>query len=331
MKRYDSVDLFADLTRLVDENVKDYQSDFDIDKDIFLQGYEEKNQDFIWFTRPSGTGCVKEKDAYINGTYGFNECIYFLKDPSVNAYFVHVDGKTEDKLVGSILAVNAQQLWKEIMENRVKAEAVQVIPKEGEPFIVPYDRYNHEAPQYGRKYGEFKKNYILSGEDARKLALVLLGHKEEWEHDGGKNDMPKNPTFKYLTGYGEIEDVRFEMNMYTENNNLYLGLEYYEKEDREWEPYGNITVNVGDLPYLYSALDTNNNNEKCLISFLTENGFGKLTGLKIPSGFCEFPVFQFSEEKLKEVCPMEFEVYQKAYGKDKQKNQAPVKETCLER
>ena len=133
MKRYESVDLFADLKELVDANVKHFPSAFDIDKNIFIHGFHEKSPDFIWFIKPNGTGCVNEKEAYIKGTYDFNECMRCLNDPFVNAYLVHMEGRYEDKFVGTILEVDAKKLQIVanylLIKNFILTHQVQISPQ----------------------------------------------------------------------------------------------------------------------------------------------------------------------------------------------------------
>lgn len=119
--------------------------------------------------------------------------------------------------------------------------------------------------------------------------------------------------FEYVDSYGDTNYVRFTMDMYNENDNLYLGLESYDPEFDCFMPYGGITVNVSPLPYLHSTVDTNNNSS-AMISFLIKNGIGEPTGDYLPSGRCNFPVFKFSEEKLMELCPKEFSQYRQTHG-----------------
>ena len=122
--------------------------------------------------------------------------------------------------------------------------------------------------------------------------------------------------FAYDAPYGETETVSIECAMYEDNNNLYIGLSYFDKEMGEMDYYGDVTVNILTLPYLHAALDTNNMNKEKLLSFLKENGFGELTGNALPSGYCMYPIFKFSEEKLREVCAEAFLEYQQAHGKE---------------
>lgn len=119
----------------------------------------------------------------------------------------------------------------------------------------------------------------------------------------------------YVDQFGYPNRVVPKINTYANNNNLYVGLDGYDDEYSCWDPYCDVTVNVGKLPFLESAIDTNNNGNK-IIAFLEHNGFGRLTGKMLPSGYCWFPVFRFNAEKLKEIDAVGFAAYEKAHGRD---------------
>lgn len=118
---------------------------------------------------------------------------------------------------------------------------------------------------------------------------------------------------KYVDFTGESIRVQPKINMYANDNNLYVGLDWYDQEYGCWEPYCDVTVNIRKLPFLESAIDTNNNGDR-IIKFLVDQGFGELTSKVQPSGFCIFPVFRFNPEKLKEIDPVMFEEYERASG-----------------
>jgi len=123
--------------------------------------------------------------------------------------------------------------------------------------------------------------------------------------------------FDYTDSYGDVEKLYPEFNMYVDDKNLYLGFYYfYEDSDPEFsvmDHYCTATVNLYELPFLQSTIDTNNNGMK-MVDFLEANGFGRRTGQVIPSGFCVFPVFEFNAEKIKELDSDFFERYAKAHG-----------------
>lgn len=142
----------------------------------------------------------------------------------------------------------------------------------------------------------------------------------EWDVDEPEQDFEEiepedeRKTFVYKSAYGDAT-VALTLNSYADNNNLYVGVEEYDKEYSYWSPFCDLTVNVGALPFLESAIDvTYSGQEK--VNFLVENGFGELTGEKILSGFVYFPVFRFNAEKLKEIDPEFFGEYAKAHGRE---------------
>lgn len=124
--------------------------------------------------------------------------------------------------------------------------------------------------------------------------------------------------FEYPSTYGGTYLVQPFVKLYANNDNLSVSLLSYDKEGDYWAPFCSVTTNIEKLPYLYAAIDTNDNGPQ-LIAFLEKHGFGENVGLSLHSGFCDYPVFRFNEEKLREVDPKGFEKYAKAHGKDKTK------------
>lgn len=124
---------------------------------------------------------------------------------------------------------------------------------------------------------------------------------------------------QYKTFFGSTETVVPKLNTYAENSNLYVGLDFFDSEFKTWLPYTDVTVNVGKLPFLESAIDINNNGQ-AIIDFLVKNGFGELTDKVIFSGYCSFPVFRFHENKLREIDAATFEQYAQKVGPHKNIN-----------
>ena len=117
----------------------------------------------------------------------------------------------------------------------------------------------------------------------------------------------------YTDSYGDLIKVTPVLNMYRDNDNLYVGLTSYDEDLEAEDNYCDLTVNVYKLPYLHSAIDTTYSGEAKL-KFLQEQGFGELTGNSLRSGFCTYPVFRFNEDKLREIDPETFKAYAKAHN-----------------
>lgn len=118
--------------------------------------------------------------------------------------------------------------------------------------------------------------------------------------------------YEYESEYGKVQ-LRPWINSYANNGNLAVGFDWLDDEVGDWQPFCYATVNLMPLPYLESAIDTNDNGNRFL-DFLEEKGFGQRTGMVIPSGFCMFPVFRFNEERIREIDPEFFRGYQMVYG-----------------
>ena len=112
---------------------------------------------------------------------------------------------------------------------------------------------------------------------------------------------------EYKSKWGTVENVELEINSYSNNSSLFM--ELWDTGGEDPEAYGNITVNLGDeIPAYCAYVDTNNMPE--MEQFITENGLGVFTGLTKRSGFCEYPLYLFDTDKLRELCP-EGDVYKR--------------------
>ena len=80
-------------------------------------------------------------------------------------------------------------------------------------------------------------------------------------------------------------------------------------DDADGFPFATFTVNLGEFIGLKNSayIDTNNNPE--IIEWLEKEGFGEVTGFTKRSGFCEYPLFLFKEEVLKELDAKLYETY----------------------
>jgi len=134
-------------------------------------------------------------------------------------------------------------------------------------------------------------------------------------------------TYAFTDSFGDVYLVKPYIDRYRNNDNLFIGLMYLDPEVDAWCPYSDITVNITSLPYMYSAVDTSLN-EKGTLQFLQENGFGKDIGQVLYSGFNQYPVFHFDEDKVRAIDPKTFDAYAKAKGhipKDKPSLESKIK------
>ena len=117
-------------------------------------------------------------------------------------------------------------------------------------------------------------------------------------------------TLELKTWWGNTEQVQLEINSYMNNGCLYIGLNTCSEYP---EAYGDVTVNLdGKAPDYCGFVDFNNMPE--LEQFIEENKIGEFTGLTKRSGFCEYPLYLFDADRLRELCPDGMKAYEQAIG-----------------
>lgn len=135
------------------------------------------------------------------------------------------------------------------------------------------------------------------------LKLTANDRIIEVKNTGGKRETG----YSYHSTIGDV--VLYPSIAIYGNGVLCLNFEYDDPESGEREFFCRATVNIRSLPYLHSALDTNNNGDK-IVDFLEMNGFGKAIGVSLESGFCVYPVFKFNKAKLRSIDPDTFAKYE---------------------
>ena len=75
MNKFENVDVLASLQQIMQQNTAAFQNDFDIDKKILTRAAKNKNAEdkvYLWFSRPNGTHCLRERDVFLRGTREHN-------------------------------------------------------------------------------------------------------------------------------------------------------------------------------------------------------------------------------------------------------------------
>ena len=123
--------------------------------------------------------------------------------------------------------------------------------------------------------------------------------------------MKEDNRFIYDSKYSGKTEVELSLAQYANNGRLYLVLSNYR--DGDLEPFADVTVNIdAPVPDYCGYLDTNNLSK--VEKFVTENDLGEFTGIMGQSGYCQYPLYLFNVDKLRELFPSEMEVYERSIG-----------------
>ena len=115
----------------------------------------------------------------------------------------------------------------------------------------------------------------------------------------------------YKSEYTGDNEVELDIQTYHNNGRIFIGL--ITNEDGSPEPCGDVTVNIdAPAPDYCGYLDTNNLSN--VENFIRENDLGEFTGLTGRSGYCEYPLYLFNVDKLRELCPEQMAAYEHSIG-----------------
>ena len=156
LNKFENVDVTASLEAIMKQNTAFYQSDFDIDKEIIKRAAESPNagdKRLLWFSRPSGTCCIKERDAFLKDTREHNTWKFYGEQTRdrVLAYAVELTGIQDGKITGNLYELDYQQHYKHVTEQALPADNYMLIYEHGEreqPAARPFDASPN--PQLGK-------------------------------------------------------------------------------------------------------------------------------------------------------------------------------------
>ena len=137
MNKFENVDVIASLDAIMRQNTAFYQDDFDIDKRILQEaaarpGAEDRK--ILWFSRPSGTCCVRERDVFLKDTRQHNTWRFYGEQTrdTVLAYLVELTGKEGGKLKGNLYELDYEQHFRRVIEKSVPADNYTLVYEHGE-------------------------------------------------------------------------------------------------------------------------------------------------------------------------------------------------------
>ena len=157
MNKFENVDVLASLQQIMQQNTAAFQNDFDIDKKILTQAAKSKNAEdkvYLWFSRPNGTHCLRERDVFLRGTREHNTFRFYHEQTKERllAYAVVLSGMESGKVKGSIYELDYAAKAELAIQTALRTDNNRLIYEKGSRELPK--EYRFEATP-DREYGKF--------------------------------------------------------------------------------------------------------------------------------------------------------------------------------
>lgn len=152
-----NIDLIPFLQKIVRQNTKGYQSDLRYDvqrlKDAVTAPSLE-DRVFYWMSRPHGTWCVRERDAFLQGTDGHTIWSHYADTPEgIAAYRMTVTGLGAKGPVGEAVKLDYPAQVKRVEQNALPLSHVELTFHSGDQMTMPMEQYLEQREYLFQEYG----------------------------------------------------------------------------------------------------------------------------------------------------------------------------------
>ena len=156
MNKFEDVDVIASLEAIMKQNTAFYQNDFDLDRNILQKAAASptaEDRRLLWFSRPSGTSCFRERDVFLKGTRQHNTWRFYGEQTrdKVLAYAVELTGIVNGKIKGNLYELDYPQHFRHVKEQALPADNYTLLYEHGER-VQPAGQYldGNPDPQLGK-------------------------------------------------------------------------------------------------------------------------------------------------------------------------------------
>lgn len=143
------IDILPFLEEIVEKNTHLYQSDLVYDEKRLQEAKLEKHQEnrtFLWMSRPCGTHCVLEREAFMRGTGAHSIWTNYEQEAKyIAAYRIIVDpGYSGPFALGKVQHLDYGQQVQRVKKNAVPVHIVELTFEDGEHLTLPYEDYRRQ-------------------------------------------------------------------------------------------------------------------------------------------------------------------------------------------
>jgi len=194
--KFENTDVLDALERIMERHTMHYKEDFDLDKQIIsrlAESQEPEDRRLLWMSRPMGTHCFRERDAFLVDSYEHNTWKFFdeqTTDP-ILAYAVELTGFQDGRIMGTIHTLDYHAHAERLRALALPTKQATVWFADGSCFRVPYDMRRKEIDLLQREHGALT-GFRNEPEHEEELALILRRERVKRDYHSIPCDLQKH-------------------------------------------------------------------------------------------------------------------------------------------
>lgn len=173
------IDLIPFLEGIVEENTEYYKSDFEYDErrlQAAMLEPSQENRTFLWLSRPCGTLCVLEREAFIRESTAHIAWTHYDYDAEhIRAYRVIVaPGREGAFALGKIQPLHYGEQVERVKRGAVHAETVELALADGTTLELPYKAYSGYSHSFTTIHGRIEHITYKPGDEAELNRILQM-------------------------------------------------------------------------------------------------------------------------------------------------------------
>ena len=175
------IDIIPFLAGIVEENTQHYQSDFAGDEQrlqaAMLEPYQE-DRTFLWMSRPCGTWCVLEREAFLRETSAhiiWTDGDYIAEADKIKAYRVIVaPGYAGTFVLGKIQPLRYREQVERVKQNALRVQIVNAAFEDGFSSDFPHEQHSRQRNSLIAAHGKMTRvRYKPENEEELRRVLQI--------------------------------------------------------------------------------------------------------------------------------------------------------------
>src|SRR5699024_7026420 len=166
MRKKMDVDIYEELSKLVDTHVKHYKEDFDLDQRLIMRAAKSElpeDRTLIWFCRECGTQCLRESQAFVRDTREHTTLRFYAEQSgeAITARIIVPKSVKGKKVMGDVYEVNFRDLANKVAQDSISPAMTRMAFADGFEQEVPFHKSLRQAEVLVQEHGKIASLHVI--------------------------------------------------------------------------------------------------------------------------------------------------------------------------